>query len=401
MEQKKVFLIGSNLAAGGIETAFLHFVSNMRDSVDLDVFLCSNSGVLKDNMPKDVCVYEGNKILRNTNRADSIDSSANAEDGAPARLGAKARLVNFIKRALDKLHVDKHRIVVGVQSVGVNLLKKPKKQYDVAICFCAQHLCCENIALKRVNAKEKWAVIHADVRQVNYSKKLIKTLAKFDKILCVSSSCAEIFKGVYPHLKDKVDYIYNFQDNKKIVEKSKEFTVQYPITFNMVSVARLFEQDKGIIRFADVLKRLHDEGYDFCYHVIGGGVDEQKMKDHVKKIGAEDYILFYGQKANLYPFVKKADLLVLCSYHESWGLVVAEALTLGTPVLSTKTSSSEELIADYGTVCENSSDGLYSSLKDILHGKIDLKTQRENLKNYTYDNKKIKDKVLYLLENVK
>ena len=42
-----------------------------------------------------------------------------------------------------------------------------------------------------------------------------------------------------------------------------------------------------------------------------------------------------GFKENPYPYIKEADLFVCASIHESYCLVVAESLVVGTPVVST------------------------------------------------------------------
>ena len=390
MDKKKILFLGKNFVAGGIERSYISFVANMKDSVEIDAFLCNNAGSLKYAMPSDITIYSGSYIIRNTNGADQALAE---QGGIPQKPSFKAKIRNFIKAVVNKLH-----LLDALQSVGVAMTKKPNKFYDCPICFCAQNLSCAKIALKRVDAKSKWAVIHADVSKFDLGKKCIKTLAKFDKIICVSNSCAQIFAQKYPHLKDKTDYFYNFQNNEQIIEKSKEYTVQMPDSFNVLTVARLADDEKGIRRGAEVIKKLHDQGYNVKWHVVGSGGDEQLIKDHVKNIGATDYINFYGSKANPYPYFLGADLFLLCSFHESWGLVLAEAMTLKTPVLSTKTSSSNELVDGYGTVCENSADGIYNALKDILDGKIDIKAQKDKLENYLYDNQKIKERILSLLE---
>ena len=107
------------------------------------------------------------------------------------------------------------------------------------------------------------------------------------------------------------------------------------------------------------------------------------------------YIKFWGVKKNPYPYIKAADLLLLGSYHESWGLVLIESMLVGVPVLTTKTASSTETVGTdekYGIVCENNEDSMVEALKNIFENKKKLEEMRKNLKKYEFDNNLIIEK---------
>mgnify|MGYP000296239887 CR=1 FL=1 len=66
-----------------------------------------------------------------------------------------------------------------------------------------------------------------------------------------------------------------------------------------------------------------------------------------KKLGLAENITFVGAKPNteLVPYYQKADILLLPSVHESFGIVMAEAMACGTPVAALKGSGGpDELI---------------------------------------------------------
>lgn len=61
----------------------------------------------------------------------------------------------------------------------------------------------------------------------------------------------------------------------------------------------------------------------------------EKMRGLAAELGIADRVVFKGFCRNPYPFIKNARALVLSSDYEGFGLVLAEALILGTPAVST------------------------------------------------------------------
>jgi glycosyltransferase involved in cell wall biosynthesis len=80
-------------------------------------------------------------------------------------------------------------------------------------------------------------------------------------------------------------------------------------------------------------------------------------------------------------------------------MVILEALTLGVPVLSTRFSSSEEIIQNkgYGIICDNSEESITKSLVSILNNPNILKTMKEAAVEYGYDNQTILSQVRKLI----
>ena len=68
--------------------------------------------------------------------------------------------------------------------------------------------------------------------------------------------------------------------------------------------------------------------------------------------------------------------------------MVGEAAFLGTPILSTETSSARELIEEpgLGLVCENSVEGLTKALQDILSAPEQLIVFSKNCRYAVYNN---------------
>lgn len=72
---------------------------------------------------------------------------------------------------------------------------------------------------------------------------------------------------------------------------------------------------------------------------------EAKVKDRVKELGLEDQFIFTGalNDDEKWAAYARADLFVLPTYSENFGIVVAEALWAGVPVITTKGTPWKEL----------------------------------------------------------
>ena len=91
----------------------------------------------------------------------------------------------------------------------------------------------------------------------------------------------------------------------------------------------------------------------------------------------DSYVSLPGFSTNPYSEMKESDIFVCSSRAEGFSLVIAEAMALGIPVVSTYCSGPNELLEEgkYGMLVENSECGLYLGLKDAL-------TNTERMKMY-------------------
>ena len=88
-----------------------------------------------------------------------------------------------------------------------------------------------------------------------------------------------------------------------------------------------------------------------------------------KENNLQDTYTLLGFRDNPYKYVAKCDLFVCSSLREGFSTAVTESLVVGTPVVSTLCSGSQELLGynnEYGLVVENSEDGIYNGMKKLL-----------------------------------
>lgn len=115
---------------------------------------------------------------------------------------------------------------------------------------------------------------------------------------------------------------------------------------------------KGVLELVEVWKKISNaemqRGRDGCgwvcelVYTVGGELEreyEAKVKERVKELGLQDQFIFTGtlnddEKWKAYA---RASLFVLPTYSENFGIVVAEALWAGVPVITTKGTPWHEL----------------------------------------------------------
>ncbi len=110
-----------------------------------------------------------------------------------------------------------------------------------------------------------------------------------------------------------------------------------------------FEPLKGIDRLLEAMSHL--KGHRRLRLVLVGGdgdeaAESQFLRQKAINLGIEEKILFAGRvdQKHLPPYYSSADVLVISSHYESFGLVGLEALACGRPVVSTPVGAMESLI---------------------------------------------------------
>ena len=116
----------------------------------------------------------------------------------------------------------------------------------------------------------------------------------------------------------------------------------------LLSVGR-FEPLKGIDRLLEAMTHLHDLKRLQLVIVGGDGEDApatQFLRKKTIDLGIEDKVIFAGriEQRNLPQYYSSADMLVMASHYESFGLVGLEALACGRPVISTPVGAMEDLV---------------------------------------------------------
>ena len=278
----------------------------------------------------------------------------------------------------------------------INRIQK-KEKFDSVIAYqeSSATIC---VSMLR-NCSNRIAWVHCELRY--WLQDLVKgrkleeagDYSKYDKIICVSESARQSFLSLYPHLSDKVIFIYNSVDDNHIKELADDVKANVPFsdnTFNILSVGRFSptKQFDLIPKIVSELKKTTSK--PFCWYIIAS--TEECLQDMLEKIEKYDVsreVILLGAKDNPYPYFKKSDLFVCTSESESFSYVIAESKVLHVPVLCNNIPVAKEVVSDEEGWISSIAD-MPGTLSRIIDKNNGIYTSvKEKILNYQYNNHEI------------
>ncbi|WP_232815860.1 glycosyltransferase [Chryseobacterium capnotolerans] len=245
------------------------------------------------------------------------------------------------------------------------------KKYDIEIA--AIHGMYQEILSSPQKDSKKIVWIQNDIFNLKeYTPDVIRQFFKFDRILVISNKLKEEMQKLAQNDKEKqaVVKIFNPIDSKDTLQKAEVEINDYPFSKDLqtfVTIGTVYPQ-KGYDRLLDVHKKLMDEGLKHQIIIIGDGFDFENIQAKLNQLGLQETVKMLGFRSNPYPYLKQSDFYVMSSRHEGFPTIIAEALILNKPVVSTDVSGIKDLLQDgkLGLITPNSEDGIYEGMKQFL-----------------------------------
>jgi len=175
------------------------------------------------------------------------------------------------------------------------------------------------------------------------------------KVIGVSNSVKKdlIKKGVSPR---KVITIYN-SFRKLPVDSEKKLSFGDWSNYSglkLISIANL-KPEKNLLSLLEAIDILNNKfNVKAKLLVIGDGPEKKLLQSKSKKLKISESVCFSGFINNPYPYLNKADILVLSSLNEGFGISIIEALSLGKVVVSTDCEGPSEILSEkeFGFLCK-------------------------------------------------
>jgi phosphatidyl-myo-inositol dimannoside synthase len=118
----------------------------------------------------------------------------------------------------------------------------------------------------------------------------------------------------------------------------------------LLTVGRLdaCQQHKGHEKVIRCLPHIRDKYPDLVYVIVGEGKDRERLETLAKQLAVSSIVQFTGRISDraLVDYYRSADLLVMPSTGDGFGIVFLEAMACGTPVLGLDAGGVRDAMGD-------------------------------------------------------
>ena len=172
-----------------------------------------------------------------------------------------------------------------------------------------------------------------------------QTLVMADKIITVSAAIDNKLISISPGIRNKISSIPNLIDTNFFVlpEKKRDTEPFIMIAFGTLEYVKAF--DILIKAFSEFVKK--HEG-DFFLRIGGRGKDLNKLKKLSRDLGIDDRVSLHGYipREDVAREMQLANVLILPSRFEAFGVVLIEAMSTGCPIISTHSGGPSYIVKE-------------------------------------------------------
>lgn len=144
---------------------------------------------------------------------------------------------------------------------------------------------------------------------------------------------------------DRIRVIPNFID-PGVYFRGKEPCHRAALSREGQKIVMHISNFRAVKRVGDVVRTFHGirRSVDARLVLVGDGPERPMVQELAEELGVENDVLFLGKYANVDELLSCADLFLLPSSSESFGLAALEAMASGAPVVGTRTGGLPEVV---------------------------------------------------------
>jgi phosphatidyl-myo-inositol dimannoside synthase len=203
---------------------------------------------------------------------------------------------------------------------------------------------------------------------------------RIDHLLAVSRFTADRFRSWAPVAEERVFVIPNSVDLNIFTPgpKSDHLLSRYGLRSNQVlmTMGRLAaaEKYKGFDEVLELMPRLLAEFPDVKYLIVGDGPDKARLEQKARDIGVAKEVIFAGKidEREKTQHFRLADIYVMPSSGEGFGIVLIEAAACGIPIIGSKADGSREALlqGELGKLIDpGQPEEIYGAIRAIFRSK--------------------------------
>jgi glycosyltransferase involved in cell wall biosynthesis len=159
------------------------------------------------------------------------------------------------------------------------------------------------------------------------------TLQRADGIRVVSSVISDSIKKRFPKLKAKITVLPIFVDTDKMINREVGFSSQGSLV-SIVMVSR-FTKEKRIEDGIYSFKKVLENNSNARLSIVGTGPEKENILSKISELKLESYVKVSEWENDVILVFKKANIFLLTSEYEGYGMTLIEAGASGCPIVTT------------------------------------------------------------------
>lgn len=320
--KKKVLIYNGQLFMGGIEkvlTRYLHALSG-QENLEIELLIKENDpekNVLYKELPKNLkCTFIKSKKMINFR-----------EKMSSKRKNIFCNIIYQITREIEKIQM----------KMFLKSFFKKNNDIDVVIDFDMS--LGKYLDTIKISKKIGWFHYSIAAKKGKKRERLRERLKGYDKLVTICDEMTEELREIYPTEIEKVIRLYNPLDIDEIKTMSKDMKNLDEGEKNLIKekyligVSRLVH-GKGREDLIKIYAKLKVLGIKEKLYILGEGSEKENLEKLIEELGLKKEVFLLGQKSNPYVWMRNASLFLHPSYGEGFGLVLAESMACGTPVIA-------------------------------------------------------------------
>ena len=228
------------------------------------------------------------------------------------------------------------------------------QSFDLVLCGHVNLLPFARLAQLRCRCPLGLVVHGIDVEQAAARPGLRFLARRVDRLISVSALTRERFLAWAPLRHGTASVLPNCVDLERFTPgpRSEILLDRYNLHGKKVlmTFGRLAGRDrqKGFDEVLEVMPELIKNHPDLVYLIVGDGPDRQRLESKAQRLGVGAAVVFAGRidEGEKVDHYRLADLYVMPSRGEGFGIVILEALACGIPVIGSKVDGTREALLD-------------------------------------------------------
>lgn len=243
------------------------------------------------------------------------------------------------------------------------------------------------------------------IPQPNLEKGLMRIYYFLEKsLLKVASKCSDHHVAISGYVQRNLMLEYGVEssvvyhgiqrETRPVIPSNDRLNVRKKLNIPLDQFVALYignmSRYKNVMTLIDAIPIVLSSKENITFIIVGKGELQEAAKQKVITLNVTEQVLFVSHAEDLTPYYAAADLFVLPSINEMFGIVLLEAMSYGLPIVASRGGACPEVVGEAGLLFNPSdSEDLAIDILTLIENKDLYKDLRkkslQRVKQFTWD----------------